>query len=116
MKTRLQAVPTFRSTPFNARTTKSLRRTIAVLLLAFGLGASVQAQIVASGEISGTPIGGGVYNYTITLHNGPASEGIQTFWYSWVPGEDFLPSYPLSVTPPSGWSYSIAGGPYYYPD
>jgi hypothetical protein len=94
----------------------SLRKTVAVLLLAFGLGASaVQAQIVASGQMSGTPIGGGVYDYTITLHNDPSSSsGIQTFWYSWVPGADFLPSSPMSVTPPAGWAYYISVDPYYY--
>ena len=118
MKTTLQTVPAFRSAHLNTKAAASLRKTAAVLLIALGLGASaVQAQIVASGNISGTPTGGGVYDYTITLHNDPSSlEGIQTFWYSWVPGADFLPSYPLSVTPPAGWSYYIAGGPYYYPD
>lgn len=89
---------------------------LAVLLLALGLGASaVQAQIVASGEISGTPVGGGVYDYTISLHNAPgSSSGIQTFWYSWVPGADFMPTAPISVTPPPGWAYYISNDPYYY--
>jgi hypothetical protein len=48
---------------------------------------------------------GSDYNYTITLNNSRSStSGIGTFWYAWIPGEDFLATKPISVTPPTGWS------------
>jgi hypothetical protein len=93
--------------------------------LVFLLGATraVHAQgISASAQISGQTAGGGSYNYTLTLANANSSlSSISTFWYSWVPGADFLPSSPMSVQAPAGWAYSIQGGPYYnygyyYPD
>jgi PEP-CTERM motif-containing protein len=95
------------------------------LFLLFSLGAvcAVHAQgITAGAQISGQPSGGGAYDYTITLNNANSSlSPIATFWYSWVPGADFLPTSPTSVQAPTGWTYSIQGGPYYsygyyYPD
>ena len=71
--------------------------------------------ISADAGITGQSSGGGSFNYTITLNNESSSlSPIATFWYSWVPGADFLPTSPLSVQAPAGWTYSIQGGGYYY--
>src|SRR4051794_8641399 len=67
-------------------------------------GRALMATINASGVISSTAAGAG-FNYTITLANDRSSNaGIGTFWYSWVPGEDFLAQSPTSVSPPPGWT------------
>ena len=43
-----------------------------------------------------------------TLTNASSSNaGIGTFWYAWVPGEDFLATSPISVSPPAGWTDNI---------
>ena len=48
------------------------------------------------------------FNYTINLTNASSSNaGIGTFWYAWVPGEDFLATSPISVSPPAGWTDNI---------
>jgi hypothetical protein len=78
------------------------------LLCVFGTGESVRAQgTLANATISGVSAGGGSYNYTITLNDTSSSTSIETFWFAWVPGQDYLPSSPTSVTPPSGWNDSI---------
>jgi trimeric autotransporter adhesin len=65
------------------------------------------ANITASAIISSTPDGSD-FSYTIALSNSSSSNaGIGTFWYAWVPGEDFLATSPLSVTPPTGWTDNI---------
>jgi hypothetical protein len=46
------------------------------------------------------------WQYSLTL-NDIGSEPIGTFWFSWVPGEDFLATRPISVTDPAGWTDSI---------
>jgi hypothetical protein len=47
-----------------------------------------------------------IYNYDLTLTNtGPTSIG--TFWFSWIPDEDFLRTMPTSVSDPTGWSNTI---------
>jgi len=85
------------------------------LLFASGTTVGIRAQsVMANAQISSQAAGGGFYDYTVTLNNTSASTSIETFWFSWVPGEDFLPSSPTSVQAPTGWTYSIKGGPYYY--
>ena len=62
------------------------------------------ANITASGVISSKPDGSN-FDYTIELTNSSSSTAsIGTFWYAWVPGEDFLATNPISVTSPTGWS------------
>ena len=65
------------------------------------------ATINASATISSVPDGPD-FNYTLTLNNASTSNsGIGTFWYAWVPGEDFMATSPISVTPPAGWTNNI---------
>ena len=66
--------------------------------------------IIASGVISDTP-GSGVYNYSIALANSSQSgSAIGSFWYAWMPGQDYLSSYPISVSAPSGWTAEVTSG------
>jgi hypothetical protein len=68
------------------------------------------ASITPSAVISSKPVGSD-FDYTITLTNSSSStSAIGTFWYAWIPGEDFLATKPLSVTPPTGWSDQITNG------
>ena len=70
-------------------------------------GRALMATINASGVISSTAAGAN-FNNTITLTNASSSNaGIGTFWFAWVPGEDFLATSPISVSPPPGWSDNI---------
>jgi hypothetical protein len=51
---------------------------------------------------------GANFDYTITLTNSSSSTASTgKFWYAWVPGEDLLASNSISVTPPTGWTYTI---------
>jgi len=94
--------------------TKSIVRNswaLAAGLAALAVTGTAQAQgIVATGTFTDTP-NGGAYNYVIDLQNSASSTSpVGTFWFSWVPGQFFLPSSPSGVTPPSGWSDSIITG------
>jgi hypothetical protein len=82
-------------------------------LLAFGMAQTIQAQTIsANGLLSGV-VSGGSFNYTLTLNNTLISTtNIATFWFSWVPGDDFMAVSPTSVVAPSGWSANVThGGP-----
>ena len=61
---------------------------------------SIVAQKIATGD----------YRYTITLKD-TGTTTIGTFWFSWIPGEDFMPVAPLSVTAPAGWTDTITHNP-----
>jgi hypothetical protein len=43
------------------------------------------------------------YQYDLTL-NDPGTTEIETFWYSWVPGQDYMPVDPTGILSPTGWS------------
>ncbi len=65
------------------------------------------ANITPSGIISSTPDGAN-FDYTIKLTNASSSSsGIGTFWYAWIPGQDYLATSPISVTSPTGWTDTI---------
>jgi hypothetical protein len=49
------------------------------------------------------------FNYTITLHN-TGTTNIGTFWFGWVPGEDFLATTPTNILKPTTWSATLNGG------
>jgi len=87
----------------------------AFLLMSFlavgPLAASLSAGTLdVSAQISSQPDGSN-FDYTIKLSNSSSStDSLETFWFGWVPGKDFLPSNPISVTPPTGWADQVTHG------
>jgi hypothetical protein len=85
------------------------------LSLLFTLGSSLNSFAVtpptATAQISDTSLGGGVFDYTITLNNTGTigASPIGTFWFGWVPGEDFMSVSPTSIVSPS-WTANITHG------
>lgn len=51
-----------------------------------------------------------VYNYGVTLTDTGTTK-LGTLWFSWLPGEGFLPSSPSNFTSPAGWSAALTNGP-----
>jgi hypothetical protein len=49
------------------------------------------------------------YNYAITVSD-TGTTPIGTFWFSWVPGQGYLPDLPSPVAP-TGWSAHLTDGP-----
>ncbi len=65
--------------------------------------------VAATASIIGVSIGNGQFQYTATLTD-TGTTPIGTYWFGWVPGEDFMDSIPLTVTPPAGWSDVVTHG------
>jgi hypothetical protein len=86
----------------------SIRGILASVLL-LGAAISAHAATAAKGTISNSDLGGGLFRYTITLSN-VGTTSIETFWYAWNPGQDFLATSPSHVGSPTGWSATITGG------
>jgi hypothetical protein len=83
------------------------------MLFVVGTTHTLHAQTLsASGQLSGTA-SNGAFNYTLTLNNSDASTtNIETFWFSWVPGSNFMPVSPTNIGTPSGWTDQVThGGP-----
>jgi hypothetical protein len=106
MKIRSHTVESFRPTRVRSR------RTHLLFLAAAGLSllavAESRASTLASATLVDSALPGGGFEYTITLNN-TGTTPIGTFWYAWVPGEDYLATSPTAKLP-GGWSASITGG------
>jgi len=90
-----------------------LKYCLSGLIVLGAASAAVHGQgIIADAELSGIPLGRGVYAYTLTLENSTASTAhIGLFWFAWEAGEaDFLTSNPTSIQTPAGWKSVVEGG------
>jgi hypothetical protein len=66
---------------------------------------------VATAAISGMQTGPGSFQYNLTLNN-TGTTTLGTFWFSWIPGDNFMAVGPKSITSPMGWQDMVtAGGP-----
>jgi hypothetical protein len=84
------------------------------LLLGIVLATGVLAAPLSAGTIDATGVmtskpDGANFDYTITLTN-TGTDSIGTFWFSWLPGEGFLPHTPTSLISPPGWSEILTNG------
>ena len=94
-----------------------MRRFISLTLIAsavFVARPALAGPLSASATITGVADGSD-FDYTIVLKNlsaGQNPDSIQTFWYAWTPQPaDFLPTSPLSMTNPTGWTSIITHFP-----
>lgn len=78
------------------------------VLIATGMVSFASAAETASATISSTPLGGGEFQYNIALKN-TSTTSIGTFWFSWIPGYDFMNASPTSITAPTGWIAPVTG-------
>jgi hypothetical protein len=69
-------------------------------------GRALLDTVNARAVISSTPAGAD-FNSAALTNSSSSSSGIGTFWFSWVPGEDFMANAPISVTPPAGWTDNV---------
>ncbi len=86
--------------------TKITARAVLGMFLATGTASLVHAQgQVASGTVSGT--GTGPYVYNLTFSDAAGATSIGSIWYSWIPGQFYLPSTPTSASAPAGWTATV---------
>jgi len=69
---------------------------------------SAQAALMATATLS-TNQTSAPFNYTLTLHN-TGTTNIGSFWFAWIPGEDFLPTTPTGLVKPANWFAFLNGG------
>jgi hypothetical protein len=87
---------------------RSILSSLTVLCFCALGAATGKAATLADATLTSTPLSGSLFDYTITLNN-IGTTPIETFWYAWIPGQDYLATRPTPQLP-SGWTETITGG------
>jgi hypothetical protein len=82
-----------------------LRLSVLVVLTALPFGVT-HAAINATATLSTQQLGPNSYEYSVTLNN-TGDTNIGTYWFSWIPGYDFLTPSPTQVSSPAGWTGGV---------
>jgi hypothetical protein len=88
---------------FNSFSPFSLVLAVAVCLASSRISSEAQS---ATATISGGSIGGGNFDYTVTLKN-TSGFTLNSFWYGWTLSGNNLPSNPSSATNSLGWASDL---------
>lgn len=87
---------------------KTLRQ-VTLLLAAAGMTSTMYASEMASATLTSTQIDPTEWLYSVQLDD-IGTTNLGTFWFSWIPGEDFMNSTASDVTTPAGWTDTITNG------
>jgi hypothetical protein len=87
--------------------TNTATRILLGFVLTFGTVTFVHAQgQIASGTIGNS--GSGPYVYSLTFSDAAgATSPVGSVWYSWIPGQFYLPGVPTGATAPVGWTATV---------
>ena len=86
---------------------------IVVVGLMFGVERAARAATaeVAAGTFTSKNLGGGEWQYDITLSNqSPVNNSdttIGTFWLSWAPMQEYMEAMPTDIQAPANWKFMI---------
>jgi len=84
---------------------------MAIAVFAFALSPHAKATVSALGTIAETATSASFNTYALTLQNtSTAGNTLETFWFAWVPGQNYLDTTPLTVQTPTGWTDTITHG------
>jgi hypothetical protein len=86
----------------------AFKLTTAALLLTSAVTLPVQASEMSTATYSVTQLTPGNWQYSFTL-NDTGTTNIGTFWFSWKPGQDYMPTVPANITAPTGWVFQVTG-------
>jgi hypothetical protein len=71
----------------------------------------IAADVIDASATFTSKADGSSFDYSLELFNSSSSTAsIGTFWFGWVPGEDFLDVSPTNITTPSGWKETVTHG------
>ncbi len=83
----------------------------AATMAGFLANATLSGAEIATATINGAEISPGEFQYTLALNDAGTTK-LGTFWFSWTPGDNFMPVRPTNITSAAGWQDLVThGGP-----
>jgi hypothetical protein len=70
---------------------------------------SASAAEKATASLSFSQVNNNTYHYTLTL-NDVGTTNLGTFWFAWIPGQDFMATSPTNITAPPSWTATVTNG------
>lgn len=67
------------------------------------------ASELATATLSSTPLSPSSWQYSLTLTDTGTTD-IGTFWFAWIPGQDYMPTPPTDIGSPASWAALVTGG------
>jgi hypothetical protein len=86
--------------------TKSWPRVIAIAIFTAAATPLSALAAVSGSATYASQQNGSTYDYNLLLNN-TGDTALRTFWFSWMPGDSFLPSVPDSAAAPAGWTAQV---------
>jgi hypothetical protein len=84
---------------------------LTTVALAATLAGKATAAETATTSIAGTPLGGGIFQYDISVTNTSTdNSNIGTLWFAWIPGDFYMEATPTNVSNSAGWQNNIIAG------
>ena len=78
-------------------------------LVCFAASLPLAASEMAAATYTFNQVSPTTWNYDLTVTD-TGTTPIGTFWFSWLPGEGFMNTAPISATAPTGWSAMTTNG------
>jgi hypothetical protein len=74
-----------------------------------GAAQPAAAALDADATISATQLTPTTWHYTLTLTDA-GTTNVGTFWFAWIPGQDYMPTQPVNIASPASWAAVVTGG------
>ncbi len=85
---------------------KCVATVLNILLASMGAASLASGAEKASATLTFSQVNSNGYHYTLTF-NDIGTTNLGTFWFSWVPGQDYMPTSPTNISTPSSWTATI---------
>ncbi len=89
-----------------SNTSNNVLKLVAVLAISGVIAAPAHASLMATATITATQLNATTYHYAVRL-NDTGTTAVGTFWFSWIPGQDYMAVSPTNVLSPTLWSSMI---------
>jgi hypothetical protein len=72
-------------------------------------GLPLSAGLLATSTMTWTQLDATNYHYDLIL-NDTGTTTVGTFWFAWIPGQNYMPTTPFNIAGPTSWTPVITGG------
>lgn len=81
-------------------------RVLRLICPILGVTSLVSGAEKASASLTFSQLNSNTYHYSLTF-NDIGTTNLGTFWFAWIPGQDYMPTVPTNISSPASWTAAI---------